>query len=356
MNNLFICATPYHIILASGICKNRFKQDKNTILIYENFNLDDININSIKSVFDEIIIIDGELSKCELNILGMIKLKNKIVNDLKTNILKHKYDNIFVNNENTVESQYVINKLKRLNKNINIIGIEDGSSVYNGLNIENNKYKIILKSILYKFKVKDIKILGSDSYIKEINVLWPKLVRTELDNKIKKEIQVEELIEGIKLSFKKTDINIEYNSIIIILDNSKLYEDSNVEIERYKLIIKDIIEKNYDKNIYFKYHPIESNDYMKEYKIKYSNLIELKRNIPSELILYNCYKKNVTLIGNHTTSLITAKKILESSKIISLIKLTNIRDFNMENVFRRLGIMLPEKKESIQAILHDKER
>lgn len=137
MDNLFICATPYHIILACGICKNRFKKNSNTILIYQNFKMDNLSLTNIKMIFNNVIILDGELEKKKFKYLQRIELNKNILKEIDKKILSYQYKNIFIYNDNTLETQYILNKVSKLNLNCNFIGVEDGSSVYNGMKVKN---------------------------------------------------------------------------------------------------------------------------------------------------------------------------------------------------------------------------
>ncbi len=345
--NLFLVHTPYHILLAASMCiSDKYRYYNNEIFIINQFNLDEKLIEKLNCIFKEVYILDKESS--ELNLSKHIEMSNNIgytLMNIDKALLNNKYNNIFINNESEVQIQYILNT--RLNKNGNIVYIEDGTANYIYINHIRFGIGDYLQSELSKIlgmPMEDIHSLGAYSRIKERYFLYPNLINSSLkDRKPNNSIDGSLLYDAINILYKDENNSIDYNnSILLALEHSNfvnLIKGYNLQV--YIDIIKDIIDaiSNLNKNIYIKYHPRETNEYINEFILNYENVIKLDKNIPIESLFMN---SNVVLISLKSTSLITFCKLLGSKNAICIQDLINQDRDELSILFEKLGVYFPK--------------
>lgn len=346
MENLFICRTPYHLILSVGTIKNKYKNDDNTIILIKDFDISNIDIENIKLNCKKLLVLDGNNTVCNRKIakfylpIKQIELLHKSVN-IK-NISK-----IIIFNDSNILEQYIMNKV--YTNNCEIIAFEDGSCIYNNNKIYKSnihKVKFKFKSIFYKIllntnmKFIPIDVLGESAIISKIYACYPNCVRNELKNKIINEIKQEIIYDGISIIYNKLTVNY-FNNInsIIFLDHS---DNDFTKDYKYKKIILEVLNKLSEKNggIYLKYHPRESIEYIDYKKIEYKNIKIIDKGLPSELI-FSKVSSPVLIMSSSTTSLITAKKMMPDAEVVSIIDLINI-ETELRNVFYKIGVSIPK--------------
>lgn len=335
--NLFLVHTPYHILLATSIClSEKYRYYHNDIFINKSFNIDDKLLNKLKCIFREIYILD--LCKNTGYIDNIVKV-DKI-------LLDNKYNNIFVNNESEVKTQYILNT--RLDKNGSIIYIEDGTSNY--IEVAYN-HKIGMGTYAQKefsraldIHMEDIESLGTYSHIKERFFLYPDLVANNLkDDKLNNEIDNSLLKDAVNILYMDCSYKINKNNIIFIaLEHSNFVNiikgyDLQVYIDTIKYIIDSISNLNYD--IYIKYHPREKNEYLNKLISNYNNLYILDKNIPMEFLFM---RENMILISLKSTSLITFCKLLGHKNAICIQDLISKEKDDLSILFEKLGIFFPK--------------
>ncbi|CEN91454.1 Uncharacterised protein [[Clostridium] sordellii] len=353
MKSLYVTHTPYHIILAIGT-KIKNKNQPSDILIYKDFNLDNIDLEQLNNIFESIYIYDrnGESSQSNsrLEILHSIKKSIKKVK----NMINNKYDRIFVFNDSVIETQYLINK--NLNdKNSKVTYIEDGSNVY--IKNEHEDYNSYLKnkliSFLLGFKYQDIKnIFGLHNKIEQRMVLWPNILKHELikDRKPIKEISKEELKLGIDLCYSKIvqKLNKEEKAILIIAEHPDFFKSNNhIDIKNYIKTIDSIVNKarSNDIKIYIKYHPRDESNYLNKLLIKYKEIELMEKSIPIESF-YS--KEDIIIVSVSSTALFTAAKMINRKKaIISLANILKIKDKHLINKFIKIGVNVPNNNNEL---------
>lgn len=329
--NLFLVHTPYHILLATSIClSEKYRYYHNDVFINKSFSIDDKLLNKLKCIFREIYILDS----C------------KKIDNIDKILLDNKYNNIFVNNESEVKTQYILNT--RLDKNGSIIYIEDGTSNY--IEVAYN-HKIGMGTYAQKefsreldMHMEDIESLGTYSHIKERFFLYPDLVANNLkDDKLNNEIDNSLLKDAINILYMDGSYKINKNNIIFIaLEHSNFVNiikgyDLQVYIDTIKYIIDSISNLNYD--IYIKYHPREKNEYLNKLISNYNNLYILDKNIPMESIFM---RENMILISLKSTSLITFCKLLGPKNAICIQDLISKEKDDLSILFEKLGVFFPK--------------
>ena len=278
--NLFIVHTLYHILLAVSLCtSNEYKIFDNHIFINKTFDISDDLIKKLKYIFKKIYIIDLPKDTTYIEELTYI-------NELLEN---NKYENIFVNNESEIKTQYILNT--RLNTDGKIIYVEDGMANYK---IEENLLNDSI-TILYSNKIYEIK----------------------------------------------------NNSILIALEHSSFfYEINEYNLHDYINIIEKISKyaTKLNHNIYIKYHPRENNEYLNEFILNNDNMFLLDKNIPMEAFFKD---KNIILISLRSTSIITFCKILGPKNAICIQNLINKNKDDLYTAFGKLGVFFPNSVEEI---------
>ena len=261
MKNLFIVHTPYHLMLAVGVCKTHINQISD-ILIYKDFNIYSIDLEEINFIFNNVYIYD----KHNYPKINIPKIRDLIISRYKinhiNNLIKNRYNQIFVFNESLIETQYIINK-KIINKQSKITYIEDGANAYiktyRGKNSNTFREKIRY-FLYYGFKYENVgHTFGIHSKISNRKVLWPKIIRDDIrvDNINLEEIDSETLKLGINTCYKKLINKIvvsEERKILILLEHLDFFSIYNeAKLDEYLKIIEEIVYELEDSIIYIKY-------------------------------------------------------------------------------------------------------
>lgn len=357
MKSLFIVHTPYHLILAAGICKEQNMKDTD-ILIYKDFDINSIDLDNIKDLFENVYLYDKNiftvLNIPKLKTFSMIKSKLKNINSL----VKNKYHKIFIFNESLLETQCILNK-KVINKKAEIIYVEDGSNVY--IKTEDRKKNQSLTSkiskyLLYGFNYEDVgHTFGVHTKIQKRLVVWPKIVREEFknDSKILEEINKEVLISGINSCYKdKIEETYKHEErVFLLLEHLEfftLHEDADLEV--YKETVEKIITNFRHKTIYIKYHPRDNSEYLKDILDKYVNVKIVGNSEPAEIYYIS---DNISVISTFSTTLFTATKIAPKMKIISLAKVMNMKNEDLIKKFITIGVKIPNNFKELMKLMDE---
>lgn len=359
LRNLFVVHTPYHLILSAGIVRTYFPEDYNILIISRDFDISESILVKVNSIFDEISIVNGDFDYKKIKgfkeVYELVDTYKKIYLVKKFILRKHKLKNLLIFNNYHVLDKKIM-QLANEDYNYKIIYVEDGLAAYtDGLIIKNSMlYKLKWKIKKYLFNLGKyggiVNVLGDEPYIKECRVLFPDLVNDALKNKNVIEISETDFRKGI-FSLYDEEINSLgeiLNSIVILLDLSTNIRDLNT----YCNVIESIISIGITKKakIYIKYHPRESNSYIKKLLDKYELIIEINKEIPSEVVLYNC-EGNVYLISTNTTSFLTSKKLSNNVKSVSIIDILEINNSRITIIYKQVGVEFPKDLAEIERIV-----
>ena len=344
MNNLFIMHTQYNLIISCGIVKNRCINDKNILVLHSEFNLNEHFKKNIEDCFDKVYYIQEKYSY-ERNVF---RRDAKLIKYLRKSkeIYKQCYDNIYLSQENLYDT-YLLSKISK-HCAFNCYSVEE-DVYYSVDNLRNiNPPKEIKKSFLGKLRQALLNlILGKNKYYRFVYfygqsdiydanyVLFPEQVRKELKERKLFQITQKELYDGIYYLYKHISISRPRAGKIVLcfFDLIERYKKP----EAIKAFIEYIIKYCVDNDIAFvyKYHPRETNkfDIPKE---KY--FLEIPSSIPAEKLLNDYKGKQVTVVGNLTTSLWVASKF--GYNVISLVKLENEENLAAINALRGMGIKI----------------
>jgi len=313
---IYVTSTPYHLILA--IANEQNYENKASLIIIQDFEIQRILFNKLKSIFKKIFIFNGNYKKRNYfeKFIDLINNSNKIVK------ICTEFNYIYFHSDDRLEIQILINKYKKIKK---FVCIEDGMAAYNDYLLKMGIKGLLIRKLISFGKYKNISVLGT--YIDNINfiAICPKLLRPELNKHKIVEINRNNFISSINLLYVDLypNINIKENSLLIFLDNSEGIDNISYYIKIITKITNECL--NINKNIYLKYHPREQNRYLN--LVKNDLIVEFNNVIPSEYIMLRSMNKNITVISMASTALITANylncfKILSINKIVKNTKIS----------------------------------
>jgi len=366
MKELYMCFTPYHILLNSCIAYNRDTAEDKEIIIIEDFSNAENIVKGLKNwranPFKKHVEIKGAYSVKDIpekSIFNVFKSDSDI-NILKEGIdtLKERYANsslsiLFTCNDGRPQSQFLEYKCKK-NGGLNIY-VEDGSEVYNDSFRPPHPFH---ESIFYKLYFgrwyERIGILGDYKYTDEIRVLRPDLVREELKNKNIEPIGLENFINLKKAGLTNSilnefDIELPKNKkpIILFLPHSSFIKKKNL-LYLYQKIVSELIKN--DKNLLLKYHPREKNYYIGKEE---NDIKVISQSLPSEILILEMINNSPIVIGDISTCLLTSKFLKKEIQVISLINIIDMESKNLKKVFKKIGVMMPKTQTEFEEILRN---
>lgn len=337
IKNLFLVHTPYHILLATCLSLNsKYVNCENSIFINDTFGCDEGLIRKLKSIFKNIYIEKDDPNKHPIDTLISVQ-----------NLLSGKvYDNIFVNNESEVKTQFIIGH--HLKCDGKLIYVEDGTAnyrSYEGKRLYNNPAIIKYFSKLLNFNIENIHFLGEHSRINERYFLYPEFVMDALKiNAKNNSIDCNFLRDAIKLIYGNCNLEDE-EFVLIALEHSSftsIYKQYDMNL--YSNLIESLAVsiKNLGKKVYLKYHPREDKEYLK-FNFR-DNDIEIL-NKTSAIESFFC--KNMILISLHSTSLITFSKLFANQNAICIQKLMGNDESDLTQLFKNVGVFFPSSIDEI---------
>ena len=341
MNNLFIMHTQYNLILSAGIL-SRYKDSKNTLVLFSEFALSDEMLDSLSATFDKVIVArDSFFSpKSALEEIKEIRKSLQRVRSIK----KEKFDNIFMSQERVFDL-ILCARFKKNNPNARCYAVEE--DVYYSVNEKYNaedfvyhesrrmKWRKFLYALLllgHPYNYRDVHYFyGMSSEYHGVNVLFPTLVRREIRNKEIIEITKNELLDGIDriYSQKKVDYPASNKYSLFFFDLMNRYKNAD-EVKRIALeVLKASLAQG--RTPLFKYHPRETDKFT-----DIEGIFEIPHIIPAEKVLSDLIGTDVVVIGNATTACVVSAKL--GFKVISICKLEAPTNTMMHNKISDMGI------------------
>jgi hypothetical protein len=355
--NLFVCHSQAHLILAVGLAKGRFLNEKNDLILFIDFSISEEMIIIINDVFDRTLLREGmypEINK---------SWKSKMISypkDLKVlgKFIKGSYSKVFIVCDGNIQEMYILKIVSRYNNSVEIIWLEDGSYPYyvntlkvDGLNSnEFTRYfrKFFFKRLICLGKFYDFEgdYMSSNKNITTAYLTIKGQERSIFKNKRIISITEEEYKTGINNLFNDSGIILNKNSIILVIDKIDSYNCEKKIVSVLSELIYYANERG--KKIYFKYHPREES-----FINAFDGIEELNRKVAIEYYYNASLARNITIIGVKSTGLQSALSL--GFNTISLINLTDEFDMAIVNFFSRIGVATPSNFE-IMVSLISKER
>jgi len=356
MNNLFIMRTQYNLIIAVGILKEMYPNDKNDLILLPEFKVSNQFLTAIGAVFSSVTVLPNEKSKKRFEIEKLLYQQLKQAKHLE----KNHYDNVFISQDQFFETTFM-SKLFRKNRFETCFIEEDCYfSLIPERNFGHPDYEKVFKVKPISFNVKirnfarermygrDIFTCGPTAFygenenIRTICALYPHMLRSEISDKETLSVTPEMILNGTRLIYSNIEINLEKHDKYLFFLADLIDRYKNIElIEQALGQLVDYCKKNGRKFLY-KYHPRET----KELKALENDFcVRLPTVIPSERILSELYSNDVVTISTFSQSLQVACRL--GFKTISLANINYSAHSWAEKAMKNMGILLPDNIEDI---------
>jgi len=341
MRNLFVCHSQIQLVLAVGLAKGRFIDDKNDLILFQDFNMADDTKSILLSTFSRVLFRAGIYPAVNTTWKAKLKRYPDDLNSIKA-FMAQPYSRVFEVCDGNIPEIFILKRAYHLNKDTEMIWLEDGSHPYylnidakDGLNsngLTRNLRKIFFKYFfrLGKFYDFEFNDMGGSRYLTKAYITLKGKERDIFRSKEIVEITTEEYKRGINTLFKPTGIEIEDNSIILALDKLDVYQD----ISTIKSLVLNIKSSVKNKKVYYKYHPREESVLE-----GLENFTQLNKNLGIEYYYSASMNKNITVIGVKSTGLQSSKVL--GFHTISAIKIVNEEDPVVVGFYKNIGVILP---------------
>ncbi len=341
MRNLFVMHTQYNLILSAGVI-SRSKEDHNTLVLWSEFSISKEILEALDRIFDRVIVVNDRYIKLRKP-LEEVKFIRSCLKNVKC-LKKERFDRIYMSQERIFD-KILCEQVKRKNRNAVCIDIEEDAyySVNNKFNDDGyahidtfrDKIRRALRAVLlfghpYNYK-ESVYFYGMSKDYDEVMLLFPKLARRELSGQKLTEITREELLNGIEAI---------YSNIKTVYPESDRYMVMFFDLmNRYKnpSIVKELVRKTVQEcnargiTVLMKYHPRETEKFS-----ELGDAFELDKLIPAEKVLYDLREREVTVLGNATTSCIVAAKL--GFRVNSICRMEAPDNKRMQYVMTQMGI------------------
>lgn len=315
MNNLFVCHTQAHLILACGLSKGRFKEDKNHLVLFKDFNLNEEMRNKLESFFDSTLFLTGCYPASNKKISKRINIYLENKKKIK-DFISCSYDRAFVVCDSFYPVMYCMKRCIKQNPNVEFSWLGDGILPYfqnttakTGLG--KNEGTQFLRKILFKYilglgKVYDFDfhLMGGNKLSKSIYVTIPQSVRPPYNSKKIVEITSDEFTLGIQSLYESKPIDMEKGSVLLIIDKLATYQNPEAMKECLRQFIGE--NKQAGKIIYCKFHPREEQSWD-----VFKDCVILDKNIGAESLYLSLldYRDTIEIVGVKSAGLMNAKKL-----------------------------------------------
>lgn len=353
MENLFVIHTQYSLVLAVGILKNRFSEDSNDLILFEDF-LPNQNIKTtLQRSFNTVLFRPGTHSLKGKNKVSTFFTYLQSIKALQNNITK-KYNRVFiVLDMNLVEMRIMKHTFKQYPK-AEFIALEDGAYPYflnhdNPGGFDTNKVTRNIRSFIFKYLLScgkfysfEGRFMGANTWLNSIYLTYSNYARPIYDAKVKVEITQKEFSDGVDALFKSTKIKLEKNSVLLILDKLDVYKNFDSIEKKLQEALKNLAKLKV--KTYYKYHPRETDHIAIDHMAT-----ELDRNIAIESYYKDTVKASPIIIGIKSTGLQTAKKM--GFKVVSLSKLLKEDDKQVLQFYKKIGVFVPKTMDEFFKLL-----
>ena len=345
MRNLFICHTQAQLILASGLALGRFKDDKNILILFLDFEIKDDLKSRLQTTFHKVLFLQSIYPAENNTIKAKLKWYPKDWKLIK-GFLTESVDRAFAVCDWLLLVQKTLKLVYKANKSVSFAWLEDGiTAYYKDSNIHKglDRYKITMA--LRRFVIRDLLGIGPfyDRDFSETGGLkplktayccYPAAVREPYkSNRVLEEITDEEFTLGLLSMYPKSQIDIKPNSVVLVIDKLDRYAHPEmVESSLRKFINKCRAE---GKHIVCKFHPRETQSWG---VFDGCDQLDKTVGIESAYVSLSDIKDSITISGVKSTGLMTAKKL--GYNTISLFPSCGEVNDNLITFYSALGITL----------------
>lgn len=346
MENLFICHSQSHLILATGLSRERFSRDHNDLILFKDFNIREDLIVCLAQVFDSCVYLEGTYPASKnMTFFGRIRWYKKDVEILRKRLTK-RYDRVFAVCDWTYPVQYAIKKRIENNPEVEVNWLEDGILPY-FTNLKRRKgldkygFTMWLRKLFFRYVMglgkvydRDFMEMGGLSVFKNAYVSYPEAVREPYKSqRCLMGITTDEFKQGIAGLYQRLDLGIPDDSIILVMDKLDTYLFPDKVQNAISEIIKSMMISN--TRVYCKKHPRED----KNWEVL-NQCHQLDNTVSLESILNSLedQSKFLRVIGIKSAGLMTAYKM--GFKVESLFLRSGETNDELLSFYKKLGILL----------------
>lgn len=347
MRNVFIAFTPYHILLSCGIALDQSDLADNCLFIVSDFSDVEPLIHSLEgwnySPFAQIECLPGIYGQDRKYRRRFISRKN--LTTITEFINKHQVSRIYVFHDGRAEAQAALHFAKKDNRDAVGTYVEDGAGAYSShVPTKRPLHTLLLGKLFYGPWWEGVDVLGTSRWIDEVKAIFPRLVRPELRLKHVTSIPRHALLElrNQEWPYKYLEAlgmqiaELEHLEAVLVVAHSEFA----ARISGYKQAIEDFlaIAKSQALRLAIKYHPREPlTNFLSVAEAEGISI--LPQSVPIELVYIIASEKIRFVIGDISTSLLTAKWLLSNVTVVSIAPLLGQSDSQpLIKVFRELDI------------------
>lgn len=301
-NHLYICNTPYHLMLSCNRWKN------GDVLIYiGNFKNGKTLKLMIDNTFNNNTLFAKDFYYYRTSVIRLLKFRKNQKYLLKM-IKGYFFGSIILFNDIDPVAQWII---KRVKCSGDIIIIEEGIGVYRNTKKRHEKMFKIAGKIFFGRSFENVRRIGESSAVSKIICSEPEKLSL---NQSKKKIEV---LEELDYSAISKELRINRISGYSWFIGQPLVEDGIVSEQKYLSYIKIIkeVEKKKGKKLILKPHPREN---LQKYNNIHMKLVS-DSDVPVELLIDNSSDVNVFTIY--------------SSAILNISKMKNVKSYVLYKIF-----------------------
>jgi hypothetical protein len=307
-DNIFICNTPYHLIISLGYIINFHLETKSIIIVINDGKfIENLNLKKMRNLFN-IIILRGNNKILNKNRFKKVKIY-KNINKYNYELIKqfkNKSFNIVYFLDLPKHNQFILRFFKRKTYSKFFL-LEEGVGIYSST-LNQNKKKLIDLFLDIIFKMKKLKYIGELKLNQSLYVSEVSLINKKGIDHIYNENSfyfVEKNKDKIKSLFKKSLFNFDISKKGVVFFSQPYDELRGVSKSTFLNLLETLEKycKNYSYHLYIKPHPREN-------RMIFKNInCTLLSNIPAELITFDKKSLGVTISSSSLLNVKINKKI-----------------------------------------------
>lgn len=345
MKNLFICHTQAHLILASGLSLDRFKDDENDLILFVDFGIKDELKERLDKTFTRTLYLQS-IYPVEMN-TAKAKLK-WYPQDWKLikQFLTEPVDRAFAVCDHVVLVQKTIQLACMLNSNVELNWLEDGIIPYfvdntNTGGFDSNNFTRLIRHLVFKyvfglgsFYNRDFWGCGGMRCLRNAYVSYPDAVR-EPYRTYKKIVGItdKEYLAGLSAMYPKSKLDVQPNSVILVVDKLDRYSFPDKVRASLSTFIAKCKEEG--KIVICKFHPRETEVWD---IFNGCPTIDKSVGIESAYVSLADIRDSISIAGVKSAGLMSAKKV--GYNTISLFPSCGEKNENLLKFYSKLGIIL----------------
>lgn len=345
MRNLFICHTQAHLILASGLALGRFKDDENDLILFVDFGIKDELKERLDKTFTRTLYLQS-IYPAEMN-TAKAKLK-WYPQDWKLikQFLTEPVDRVFAVCDSLLLVQKTLQRCHKLNSLTKMSWLEDGIYAYyrdaiilGGM--AKHAWTMSLRKFIFKYALmvgrfydSDFDEMGGLKVFESIYTCNPDAVREPYrSQKQLVGITDEEYLAGLSAMYPKSKLDVQSNSVILVVDKLDRYAFPDKVRESLSTFISNC--KAEGKTVICKFHPRETEVWD---IFDGCQTMDKSVGIESAYVSLSDIKESITIAGIKSAGLMSAKKV--GYHTVSLFPSCGEQNENLVKFYEKLGIDL----------------